>query len=176
MTPSPAGRGACGRLEIPLCRPQLQPWIHSGSVAVAAIHIVCPHCDGINRVPATRLADGPKCGVCHEPIFIGAPIELNSTNFARQVGEGDLPVLVDFWAPWCGPCRMMEPVYADAAARFETRMRLAKLNTEEHPQLAARFGIRGIPTLILFHRGREVDRMSGALSSPQLSAWIERHL
>jgi thioredoxin 2 len=140
---------------------------------MSSTHLVCPHCDAINRVPSARLGDGPQCGVCHKPLCPGTPLALTPANFRRQLDESDLPVLVDFWAPWCGPCRMMAPVFEQAAARFAASVRLAKLNTEEHPQLAGQFGIRGIPTLILFHRGREVDRLSGALPFPQLVSWIE---
>jgi thioredoxin 2 len=139
------------------------------------IHVVCPHCNGLNRVPAARLGERPKCGRCHQPLFTATPVILNEDNFQRHVEDSDLPVVVDFWAPWCGPCKMMAPVFEQAAAQFDTRLRLAKLNTEEAPALAARYGIRSIPTLIVFRRGREVDRVSGALPPAQLSAWLQRH-
>ncbi len=140
------------------------------------VHIVCPHCHAINRVPAARLAEGPRCGACHRPILDGAPVELDVAHFRTHVTRNDLPVLVDFWAPWCGPCRMMAPIFAQAAHRYGTRMRFAKVNTEAQPALAAEYGIRSIPTLVLFRSGREVDRVMGALPPAQLEAWIERYL
>ena len=141
----------------------------------AITHIVCPHCDGINRVPQERLGDQPNCGSCHRALFDATPITLHEGNFQRHVEKSGLPVVVDFWAPWCGPCKMMAPVFAQAAAQFNTRLRLAKLNTEEAPALAARYGIRSIPTLVVFRNGREVDRVAGALPPAQLSAWLQRH-
>jgi thioredoxin 2 len=140
------------------------------------IHIVCPHCQGTSRVPAARLADRPLCGSCRQPLLDGQPFEVDSAALDRHVRSSDLPVLVDFWAPWCGPCRVMAPAFAQGARQFATRARFAKLNTEEHPQAAAAHGIRGIPTLILFRQGREVDRVSGALDPGQLTAWLGRHL
>ena len=139
------------------------------------LHIVCPHCDTTNRVARNRLAHGAKCGKCKQLLFTGHPIELTRTNFDRHVAASDIPVVVDFWAPWCAPCRMMAPAYEQAAARLEPRVRLAKLNTEAEPGVAVRFGIRGIPTLILFEGGREVARQSGALDFSALLAWVESH-
>jgi thioredoxin 2 len=144
---------------------------------VSAIkRVVCPHCDGINRVPAEKLGDHPKCGACHKPLFEAKPITLNEARFQRHIEAGDLPVVVDFWASWCGPCQSMAPVFAQAAADYDTRLRLAKVNTEEAPTLAARLGIRSIPTLVVFRKGREADRVSGALSPPQLDSWLQRQL
>ncbi len=142
---------------------------------MAALHVVCPHCNGVNRVPEDRLAAGPRCGKCKRPLFDGHPVNLTAASFERHVARSDLPVLVDFWAPWCGPCKMMAPVFQQAAAELEPRLRLAKVNTEEEPQLAARYGIRSIPTLVLFRGGREVARQAGAMDLASLVAWARQH-
>jgi thioredoxin 2 len=134
--------------------------------------IVCPHDNAVNRVPASRLTDHPKCGKCHQPLFVGTPLELTAQSFEKHSAQTQLPLLVDFWAPWCGPCNMMAPAYHKAAALLEPQFRLAKVNTEDNQALAARFGIRSIPTLILFANGREVARQSGALMQPeQIASW-----
>jgi thioredoxin 2 len=135
--------------------------------------IPCPHCNALNRVPADRVEETPNCGRCKTTLFDGHPLELTSTNFDMITARGDLPVLVDFWAPWCGPCVGFAPVFVQAASRFEPRLRLAKLDTEAQPQIATRFQIRSIPTLIMFRHGRELARQSGALNASQLQQFIE---
>jgi thioredoxin 2 len=134
--------------------------------------IICPNCDGIVGVPPERLADAPKCPRCHTALFAGHPVELTSASFDQHVAKTDLPVVVDFWAPWCGPSRMMAPAFEAAAQRMEPNARFAKLNTDEAQDIAGRYGIRSIPTLIVFKGGREVSRQSGAMGAEQLSRWV----
>ena len=141
-----------------------------------SLHIVCPHCSAVNRIPAARLEDGPNCGKCHQPLFTAHPLELSASDFHKQLGRNDIPVLVDFWAPWCGPCQMMAPAFVQAAAQLEPRVRLAKLNTEIEQSLAAQYGIRSIPTLALFHRGRELARQAGAMSAQDIVRWTRTQL
>ena len=138
--------------------------------------IVCQHCDGAIGVPAGRLGDGPRCPKCHTPLFDGHPVELTDQNFDQHIARSDIPVVVDFWAPWCAPCRMMAPAYEDAAARLAPGVRLAKLDTEAEPDIAARYGIRSIPTLIVFKGGREVSRQPGAMGSDALVRWVSSAL
>ncbi|MDR5892734.1 thioredoxin TrxC [Halomonas mongoliensis] len=136
----------------------------------------CPHCHAINRVSQARLADGPRCGKCKSPFFSGEPVELTAANFGALVERSELPVVVDFWAAWCGPCKMMAPIFAEAARELEPRMRFAKLDTEAEQPLAGRFGIRSIPTLIVFRNGQEVARQPGLLQPAQLRQWLAPHL
>ncbi|OOZ35815.1 thioredoxin TrxC [Solemya velesiana gill symbiont] len=140
------------------------------------IHIVCPHCDAINRVPREKLGVQPKCGKCSTPLFSGQPLGLNELRFARHIHKNDLPVLVDFWAPWCGPCKMMAPAFEEAARRLEPNLRLVKVSTEENQGIAAQLNIRSIPTLALFRQGREVARVAGAMDAPRLVDWVKQNL
>ncbi|WP_281983914.1 thioredoxin TrxC [Azonexus hydrophilus] len=141
-----------------------------------SVHIVCPHCQSINRVPAAKLDDQPNCGRCQRPLFAGEPIELTSATFARHAQRSDIPLLVDFWAPWCGPCKMMAPQFQQAARLLEPKLRLAKVNTEAEPQLATRFGIRSIPTLALFRGGREIARQAGAMGAQDIVRWVSAQI
>ena len=137
-----------------------------------SIHLVCAHCDSVVRVPAHRAADSPRCPKCHNAFFDGQPIDLKTASFDKHLLRNDVPVVVDFWAPWCGPCRMMAPLYAEASRRFGARARFAKVNSDEEPTLSSRFGIRSIPTLIVFRGGKEVARQSGAMDLGNLERWL----
>jgi thioredoxin 2 len=133
--------------------------------------VVCPHCLAGNRVPQERLAEAPKCGKCHQPLFTGHPLPVGAAAFAAHTGKGSLPVLVDFWAPWCGPCKVMAPAFAQAAHMLEPHMRLLKVDTEQEQALASAHAIRSIPTLMLFAGGREVKRLSGAMDARHIAEW-----
>jgi thioredoxin 2 len=134
----------------------------------AAIHVACPHCGATNRVPAERLGDDPVCGRCSQALLDGQPVELSDANFDRVVEHSDLPVVVDFWAPWCGPCRQMAPQFEQAAGTLKGRALLVKVNSDDNPRTASRFGIRSIPTLVKLQRGREVARVAGARPAGQI--------
>ena len=134
--------------------------------------VVCPHCGQVNAVPVKEHYNKANCGHCKRSLFDTAPISLDVVSFENHVANNDIPVVVDFWAPWCGPCRMMAPAFEQAAATFPLKARFAKVNTEEQQQLGARFGIRSIPTIVVFKGGREVDRVSGALGADQLRQWV----
>ena len=140
------------------------------------LHVVCPDCDVVNRVPQPKLGDGAKCGNCHGALFQARPLALPANRFQRHIDRSDLPVLVDFWAPWCGPCRVMAPAFEEAARRLEPGVRLVKVNTEESQSLAMQYGVRSIPTLMLFTGGAETARTSGAMDLKSLEAWTKQNL
>ena len=138
-----------------------------------ALLLVCPHCQTTIRVPSSKLTEGPKCGQCHRPLFDGHPVELTAATYAKQLERNDIPVIVDFWAPWCGPCRTMAPQFEQAARLIEPRMRFAKINTEAEQALGARFNIRSIPTMKLFLHGKELASQSGAVSAQDIARWAK---
>jgi len=145
-------------------------------MATATPQVVCQHCHQPVRVPVERLGDGPQCPQCRTRLFDGHPVELSDATFGRHVSNGNLPVVVDFWAPWCGPCRMMAPMFEETARRMEPQARFAKLNTDEAQETAARYGIRSIPTLMVFKGGKEVARQSGVMDPTRLNRWLNEAL
>jgi thioredoxin 2 len=138
-----------------------------------SIHVVCGQCDSVVRVPRERTDQAPHCPKCHSALFDAHPITLRMSNFEKHASRNDLPLIVDVWAPWCGPCKMMAPHFEEAARRYGHQARFAKINSDEEPNLSARFGIRGIPTLLVFKNGQEIARQSGAMDLGNLTRWLQ---
>lgn len=144
--------------------------------AAEMLVVACPTDASLNRVPRAKLDRNPKCGRCHNPLFQGKAVELNAANFDSHTLKSDVPIVIDFWAEWCGPCRMMSPSFEMAVPRLEPRVRLGKLDTEAEPAIAQRYGIRGIPSMVMIRRGQEVARTSGAMPTSAIVDWVEMAL
>ncbi len=140
------------------------------------VNVVCPHCLKVNRIPKKESYAKANCGNCKNSLLDGKPVEVDSAKFNTFIANSDLPVVVDFWAPWCGPCRMMAPAFEEAARSLPLKAQFVKVNTEANPQLGGQFGIRSIPTMVIFKGGKEVDRVSGALSADQIRQWVSRYI
>ena len=147
-----------------------------GAEAAEMLVVACPSDASLNRVPRAKLGSNPRCGKCHKPLFQGKAVELNAAQFDAHAIKSGLPLVIDFWAEWCGPCRMMTPNFERAAPRLEPRVRLGKLDTEAEPAIAQRYGIRGIPSMVMVRKGREVDRTSGAMPTSAIIGWVEQAL
>lgn len=139
-------------------------------------HVVCPSCAATNRIPADKLAANPVCGKCHKALFDGHPVTLHASNFEKHIKRNDVPVVVDFWAPWCGPCKMMAPAFEQASAELSPQVRLAKLNTEDEQSIGAQLNIRSIPTMVIFKNGKELARQAGAMSAAEIKSWVGNYL
>ncbi len=143
---------------------------------MSSIHVVCPRCNATNRLPSDKLLAEPTCGRCHQALLAAQPEHLGEAAFNAQIAKSELPVVVDFWAPWCGPCRTMAPAYDQVSQAMQGRARFVKVNTEDEPGLAARYAIRSIPTVAVFVAGREIARQPGAMSAPDLARWVSAAL
>jgi thioredoxin 2 len=146
------------------------------AAAAEMLVVACPTDASLNRVPRAKLDRKPKCGRCHNPLFQGKAVELNAANFDAHTLKSDVPIVIDFWAEWCGPCRMMTPNFEMAVPRLEPRVRLGKLDTEAQPAIAQRYGIRGIPSMVMIRKGQEIARTSGAMPTSAIVDWVEQAL